>query len=210
MGAWLIPPAKLELGLDEVHIWRRRRVVSGTVGHRAQGGTLSKLINLYTGIKEKDIVLQKGEHGKPYLPDSDLRFNLSHSVDLALYAFARGRDVGVDLERETRKVKALDIAERFFSASEKEFLRSLPEDGLQAAFLRIWTRKEAYVKAVGTGITEGLSTFSVAPDKYPAFCLPVPESPKWALWDISVGEGYAGAMSTRTGQVRVRLFHLAN
>ena len=209
MGAWLIPSPKLELREDEIHVWRRRRVISGSTGPRAGGGTLSRLLSLYTGQPEKSIQLAKSEHGKPFLPDSDLQFNLSHSVDLALYAFARGRDVGVDVERESRKVKAIEIAERFFSESEREYLRQLPEEQLPVAFLRTWTRKEALLKALGTGIAGGLSRFSVAPEVERAFDLPVPGAPEWSLWDLPAGEGYAGALVSRPSPVRLRLFHCA-
>src|SRR6185503_1727872 len=92
----------------------------------------------------------------------DLEFNLSHSGALALVAAARGRPVGVDVERHRPGVETLEIAARFFTPRELGALRALDADGRVAGFFLCWTRKEAYVKARGEGLTVPLDAFDVS------------------------------------------------
>src|SRR4051794_40039157 len=103
------------------------------------------------------VVFTYGPHGKPEAQldpaDCPLRFNLSHANALAIFGFTRGREVGIDLEAIARKVAYDEVAERFFSAAEITELRGLPEEHRAEGFHLCWTRKEAYVKALGSGIT---------------------------------------------------------
>jgi 4'-phosphopantetheinyl transferase len=105
-------------------------------------------------------------YGKPELAhpfaSSDLRFNFSHSEGLALAAVTCGRRVGVDIER-VRPLRDLEaLAERVFSLREREALRQLPQDLRPRGFFNCWTRKEAYIKAIGDGLTHPLERFSVS------------------------------------------------
>jgi 4'-phosphopantetheinyl transferase len=104
-----------------------------------------------------------GEHGKPEVGGSAagerLRFNLSHSGGLVVCAVIRELDIGVDVECTTRRRRHEEIAERFFGAAEVEALRALPAQERKARFLEIWTLKEAYLKAGGSGITIPLRSF---------------------------------------------------
>jgi 4'-phosphopantetheinyl transferase len=114
-----------------------------------------------------------GRHGKPSLagpPRSvgNVRFNLTRSHNSALIAVAHNREVGIDVERIRDNVESVELAERFFSRNEFERLRHLPGDQANRLFFTLWASKEAYLKAIGTGLSLGLDRFEV---------LPVPEEP---------------------------------
>lgn len=129
----------------------------------ASRGTLRLLLAHYTGAARPcDLRFALGEHGKPYLADSDLRFNLSHTRDLALFAFARDIDLGIDLEQIRPAVDLDAVAEQNFAPSEREALLALPQTERTRAFYRCWTRKEALLKAEGTGLFRALDTFAVS------------------------------------------------
>jgi 4'-phosphopantetheinyl transferase len=143
-------------------------------------------------------------HGKPSLTreagDPDLRFNLSHSHELVLYAVTCGREVGVDLEQIRPAVAQEQIAERFFAEREVAALRALAPSLQPPAFFHCWTRKEAYIKARGQGLAIRLDQFevSLAPGE-PAALLAVNgsrlEAARWTLRDLAPGPGYAGAVA---------------
>jgi len=141
-------------------IHRRRFVIAH--------GALRTILAGYVDTEPRALRFESGEHGKPALREptgtSAVEFNLSHSDDLALVAVARMRAVGVDLERWSEGVEHLELAERFFSPGEREALRALAPapDLVEAGFFAAWTRKEAYLKATGQGITRGLHHFDVA------------------------------------------------
>lgn len=101
-----------------------------------------------------------GEWGKPFLVGAEeLEFNLSHTNGFVSCAIARGVEVGVDVERVDRSVEAVDIARRFFADEEWKYIEGLPEGLQRDAFFRIWTLKEAYVKACGRGFDLPLRDF---------------------------------------------------
>jgi 4'-phosphopantetheinyl transferase len=137
--------------------------------------------------------------------ESDLdtiQFNLSHSHGTALYAVSRGREVGVDLEFIRCDLEAEQIAERFFSHSENETLRALPLSLRTYAFFLCWTRKEAYIKARGEGLSLPLDQFDVSliPGE-PAALLSTrsysDEALSWSLRNLSPASGYAAALATK-------------
>ncbi|MFC1716438.1 4'-phosphopantetheinyl transferase family protein [Candidatus Poribacteria bacterium] len=149
-----------ELGrADRFHFERdRRRFIVGR-------GLLRRLLSLYLDIEPEQLRFRYGEYGKPYLAESNdcaLRFNLAHSHELAVYAFTLGREVGVDLEYIQDIPEMEQIAARFFSKRENDVLKSLPVDQRQEAFFNCWTRKEAYIKAIGDGLTYPLDQFDVS------------------------------------------------
>ena len=134
-------------------------------------------------------------------PDA-IRFNLSHSHGKALYAISRGREVGVDLEFIRCDLEAEQIAERFFSHSEIETLRALPPSLRKYAFFLCWTRKEAYIKARGEGLSMSLDQFDVSltPGKPAALLRTNPDSDealRWSLRDLKPASGYAAALAIR-------------
>jgi 4'-phosphopantetheinyl transferase len=134
----------------EVH---RNRYIAGR-------GRLREILSYYLDADPAGLVFTANQYGKPGVDGTDLRFNVSHTEDLAVYAIARGREVGVDIER-IRPLAAEGIPERFFSPAEVAALRSLPRDLQPRAFFNCWTRKEAYVKASGEGLSIPLNSFDV-------------------------------------------------
>lgn len=147
-----------------------------------------------------------GSHGKPALAEGSgedaLRFNVSHSHGLALFALTRDREVGVDLEYVRSDLELEEIAARFFSPQEAATLRSLPAEMRTEAFFAGWTRKEAYIKARGEGLSLALDGFSVSlvPGE-PAMLLNTrgdpSEAARWTLRELKSGPGYAAALAAK-------------
>jgi 4'-phosphopantetheinyl transferase len=127
---------------------------------------LRRLLSARLGIRPESIELVYGAHGKPALAQrcalSDLRFNVSHSDDFAVYAFASGREIGIDIESIRVIGDAEDIAARFFSRRENEAYRALEPRDRSLGFFNCWTRKEAFVKALGDGLDYPLDRFDVS------------------------------------------------
>ena len=128
----------------------------------ARRGILRELIGSYLDCDPASVAFVHNAFGKPAIVRSDLRFNLSHSHGMALYAFCRHAEVGCDIERRDPKFAAEQIPERFFSRDEVRALRSLPLNEQTEAFFNCWTRKEAYIKAVGHGLSIALDSFDVS------------------------------------------------
>jgi 4'-phosphopantetheinyl transferase len=166
-------------------------------------GTLRSILASYLGDKPDAIRFCYETNGKPKLQrpfyDSGIRFNLSHSEGLALYAFTRGRDVGVDVEYQ-REISEMElVVEQFFSESERGYFARLPEHMKQEAFFSCWTRKEAYLKASGEGMSNLVDMLDVMPgDGLSSGPSDLPgDTEKWSEWsirDIMPAEGYAGAV----------------
>ncbi len=166
-------------------------------------GTLRNLL----GIKP-DENFAYGIYGKPCLPDSEIRFNVSHSHGMAMIAMARGREVGCDVERIDADFADENIPERFFSPYEVRSLRALPAKDQCDAFFRCWTRKEAYIKACGMGMSLALDSFDVTlePDQ-PAALLR--GAAGWEIQNVDVPEGYAGAIVIQDRRKSPRSFQPA-
>ena len=227
VATWSPPPPSLALGDDEVHVWRAELDPATEVIERLQQtlaadereradhfyferdrrhftvarGVLRALLGRYLGEEPNRLRFNYSPHGKPALAtDGDLRFNLSHSHGLALYAFARGRELGIDLERHRPDVADEGIAERFFSRAEVEALQALPRELRPEGFFNCWTRKEAYIKARGEGLSLALDRFdvSLAPGE-PAALLSLrgnlQEAARWSLRALAPGAGYAAALA---------------
>jgi 4'-phosphopantetheinyl transferase len=156
---------------------RRRYVVAR--------GLLRTLLAARLGTHPRSVELCCGAHGKPRLaPGSaagDLRFNVSHTGDFALFAFSRGREVGVDVEAVLPMRDADAVARHFFSRSELRAYRALEPGARQAGFFTCWTRKEAYLKALGGGLPSPLSEFDAPPG--------------WSLSSFSPAPGHAAALA---------------
>ncbi len=126
-------------------------------------GVLRALIGRMEGINPAQIRFSYGAKGKPALADParPLRFNLSHSAGLAAYAFAVGCEIGVDVEQVRPVPDMRDIAARFFAPEETSEVMHLSESDISLGFFNCWTRKEAYIKAVGDGLSVPLDSFRV-------------------------------------------------
>jgi 4'-phosphopantetheinyl transferase len=152
-------------------------------------------------------------NGKPTLANSDLAFNLSHSGGEAVLAVAGTGPVGVDIEVVSEARDLLGLADRYFSPDESKRLRQLPEAERVSAFYRCWTRKEAFIKALGEGLSRPLDSFSVAfePNCAPEF-LRIGDDPtapsRWRLFDLELGGDLAGAVATVSAVNRIACFTL--
>ena len=132
----------------------------------ARRAFLRRVLAGYTGVAPAALRYRRSANGKPELQDVDgLAFSTSHAAGLAAVAVATHANVGIDVERLRPMPDALDIARRFFTGSEVDHLRAVPAARRSDAFLRLWTRKEAYVKALGRGLSMPLDGFeALAPE----------------------------------------------
>lgn len=112
-------------------------------------------------LSDDQIIFEITAHGKPYLKHEPLQFNFSHSGDYFVMGVTQSMPIGVDIERERNTRDFLEIAQRFFAASEYNALRQLPVAAQQSAFYRCWVLKEAYIKTTGIGLSLGLNNFEV-------------------------------------------------
>jgi 4'-phosphopantetheinyl transferase len=177
-------------------------------------GVLRTILGLYLGAEPSRLEFCYGHHGKPHLAErfgaGELRFNLAHSHELALYAFARGREIGVDLEYIRHMPDAEQIAANFFSAREYAMLRALPTSRKEQAFFNCWTRKEAYTKAIGRGLAQSLDQFDVSlvPGE-PAGLLNVEGAPeeasRWSSETLTPAPGYVAALAVEGHNWRLNL-----
>jgi 4'-phosphopantetheinyl transferase len=152
-------------------------------------GALRYLLGRYLDADPVALRFGYGPHGKPVIDGAGIEFNMTRSSGLIACAFARGCAVGIDIERKRPGVRTEEIASRFFTPKEAAEIKALPPDERQRAFFRLWTRKEAYIKATG----EGLSGIEKIPGQ------------AWTLHDLNVPPGYAGAIAYSGSQRAVTL-----
>ena len=185
------------LRADRFHQQRHRRQFVVT------RGALRTLVARRLGRAAADLRFVDGPHGKPALADPPqvrLEFNVAHSHGLALVALSVEHAVGVDVERIRPEVDLDGIADRFFAPSERDQLAAIGPARRADAFFACWSRKEAVLKAVGTGISGGLTRYTVSCDPAgPARLLAVdrdgPPPEAWTLADVDVGCGFRAAVA---------------
>lgn len=239
-----VPAPGLALGPEEVHLWsvpldpppeqvsRLERLLSEDEAQRAARfrfdrhrrqyavgrGALRTLLGAYTGIPPQEVRFSYGPRGKPFLaspPDGlDLQFNLSNSHELALVGFVRGPEIGVDVEHLREMQDCEQIAERFFSESERRVLRTIPFPAKQEAFFNCWTRKEAYLKAVGEGLAAPLDSFDVTlalgePPRMLTLKGDPERAAPWFFHHLRPAEGYLGAIAIEGGTWEVTTWGFA-
>jgi 4'-phosphopantetheinyl transferase len=166
-------------------------------------GLLRIFLAHYLGAQPAQLRFCYGLCGKPRLAMSGaegLRFSVSHSQGLALFAVTSGRQVGIDLEAIRPHPANEDVAEKFFTLRELALLRALPQDARQEAFFAFWTRKEAYAKAGGEGLTIPLKHLDVSfLSGEPTILLGTrghpQEASRWSIRDLKPGAGFAGAIA---------------
>lgn len=183
----------------------------------AARGCLRVILARYAGLRPHEVQFGYGLHGKPYLlgdeSEGGLSFNLSHTRGMALCAVTRNRQVGVDVEQVRPEVDILGIARSTFSPREHAQLAALPPEQRVDAFYACWTRKEAYIKARGEGLSYPLDAFDVSfePDA-PARLLHSTEGQsergRWIMHEIEAGPGYAAAVVVERPITRIRLLSL--
>lgn len=184
----------------------------------AARGTMRQILGACAGIAPEELVFAYGAKGKPELAGegarSGIKFNLSHSEDIAILAVTRGLTVGIDIEWINREIATEELAERFFAAGEVRRLQALPATERRNAFFTCWTRKEAYIKALGDGLSVPLDSFEVAfGPGVPAALLQVRVNPdevaRWSMYDIEVTQGYRAALLVEGKGHRLRYWQWA-
>jgi 4'-phosphopantetheinyl transferase len=172
----------------------------------ASHGLLRTILASYLTTDPGSLSFSYSKKEKPSLgpahAGSNVTFNISHSGEIALFAFTRGREIGVDVEQVRRDSDLEAIARRFFSAHEQKQLAAFPAEEKVEAFFRCWTRKEAYIKATGDGLSLPLSQFdvSLAAGEKNALRATRPdatEAGQWLLQEVPVGAGYVAALCLR-------------
>jgi 4'-phosphopantetheinyl transferase len=233
---WSSPPKALDLCEKEIHVWRaslecapelarqlksslsddeivragRLHFVRDREFFIAGRGILRELAGAYLRRGPSELRFQYGPEGKPSISPKNLdwpiRFNLSHARETALYAFACGREVGIDVEGIRSDFAGAPIAERFFSADEVAELRALPAELQTEGFFNCWTRKEAYVKARGGGLQIPLDSFTVVltPGAPVRFVRGVESS--WNLIAFTPGPNSVAALAFDGSPCKVRFF----
>jgi 4'-phosphopantetheinyl transferase len=234
---WTAPAAGPDLPAGEVHVWRvdlapdpdrlaaARALLSGEELRRAERilapdrgagfvltrGALRRLLGHYLGARPEAIVLGFSTHGKPFLDgafrDTLVRFNVSHSGGRALLAFGLRRDLGVDIERIRSGIDLAGIARRFFTPGEAANVLGRPEPERPDAFFACWTRKEAYLKAVGKGIAAGVASVEIVADAGGRPQLRSPGGkplPNWTIRDLDPGDGYRAALAVAGPPPQIR------
>lgn len=177
--------------------------------------SLRRILARYLEVDPVRITFEYSAYGKPSVgtPPTDLRFSTSHSADKALIACTHAVEVGVDIECIRRDLDIDGLARRSFSIGEIETLRAIPPDVRHLAFLRCWTCKEAYVKAMGKGLSLALDQFDVsAALASPALVLSTRNEEftldDWSLITLGVGaiEGYVAAVVVKGAGLRASTF----
>jgi len=229
---WQEPPDEFTLPHDRIDIWRveldaqahaeqeLKSLLAGDELDRAarfhfdrdrlryiRGRTaLRILIGRYLRLPPGDIRFQYENNGKPEIASPDdfrgLRFNVSHSGGLALMAFGCAKTIGIDVEKTHPMPDLVDIAKRFFSAREVQAILALRESKREEAFFACWTRKEAFLKATGCGLSYPLSGFSVSVDPDQAAELleiegSADRARQWFLIDVMPADGFYAALACK-------------
>lgn len=208
-----LPDRQAVLSPDELGRAARFRFEQDSRHFVAARGWLRTVLARYLDTSPADLRFDYGAHGKPVLSKGcDLRFNLSHSHDIALLAVTKRRELGIDVEFIKESILGPEIAECCFSAAEIAELRALPREQQRAAFFAGWTRKESYIKGTGAGLFGPLDRFTVslAPNESHV-SLRVHdderEAARWTLCSLHLGEGYAGALAVEGSDWRLRCFN---
>jgi len=238
---WFSPSANFVLSKDEVHLWRaslnqptslvQQLAQTLSVNEQVRAdrfcfekdrwhfivsrGLLRTILSRYLGMEPSQLQFYYGAHNKPALAatssSSTLQFNLSHSHELALYAVTCDREIGIDLEHIRPISNTEQIAQRFFSDREYAVLCTLPQSQKQAAFFNCWTRKEAYIKATGRGLSLPLNQFEVSltPGE-PAALLGTlgepQEASRWSLRELTPDPEYVAALAVEGNGWQLQCF----
>lgn len=176
-------------------------------------GFLRDVLGRYLKSNPEALEFSYGAYGKPALDgehrDTPLRFNMSHSHNLGLLAITEDNHLGVDVEHMRADFATEDIARRFFSRCEVDVFNTLQKEEQVAAFFRCWTRKEAFIKATGMGLSQALDGFDVTLSpgvRAELLRVEDDDASRWSLCDIDVGEEYAGALAVEGPLLNVRYF----
>jgi len=229
-----------KLGQDEIHVWKlplrrtdeqfidfenslcqdeRQRADAFLFPHLrqrfvARRGLQRLILGQYCGVRAKDIKFVYDDHGKPQVsPDHNLinlHFSISHSEDLALLACSRHKPVGIDIENIRAVEDRDDIVSRFFSDIEKQAWQSIKPAERTQAFFKAWTRKEAFVKALGVGLGLDLNQFSVSFEDQDTRLLSWSEESEkkenWMLYLVNPDQNFSAALASSNKNGKICLF----
>jgi len=216
VGVWLIALPRFPDGIspfweildpDERGRAERFHHSSDCARYVASHAALRIVLAHYAERDPRHIHFVYGRYGKPAIDNDlgmpDIRFNLSHSGDLAVIAVSLASEVGIDIERIGTSRANMAIAERFFSPGEFAALQALPESDQVHGFFSCWTRKEAYVKGRGDGLSVSLSDFDVSltPGEPPALLgsrIDPSDAKHWHLCDVPVEKGYVTCLAFKS------------
>lgn len=239
-AGWKAARQKIFLAENEAHIWRialfqkdkvlefsadlldenekskaaKFRFERDRRNYIAAHGAMREILGFYLECCPKKIEFTTNYYGKPFLRrnQTDINFNMSHSHEWALLALTKGKKIGVDIELIRAEIAEQNLAEQIFSPLENETLRNLPEKLRLKAFFDCWTRKEAFIKAVGKGLSYPLEEFAVscAPHQS-AMLLSINNSSdeveNWHIKELNVGENYAAAAAIESKQLKLKFYH---
>lgn len=187
---------RLSLTLDELTRAERFHFPEDRKKFILARGMLKKILGRYLETAPEEIVLGCGPYGRPELANRALRFNVSHSHGFALFALAPEREIGVDIEYINSDLPIGDIAEQVFPELEVVILGMLPEEMREKVFFTFWTRREALLKARGTGFACGREALRKLSWEFQ-------DNAPWSVKDLDVGPGYAAALAARGKGMRI-------
>jgi len=173
---------------------------------------LRRLLSRYMGQEASAIHFHYGKHGKPSIGNlkkgKTCAFNCSHSRDKVILAFSASVPLGVDCECMLRELDFSGITKRFFSQSEISAFHSLPEHCRKEAFFNCWTRKEAFIKAMGMGLSIGLDQFDVSlrpgeSAKLLRTRYDKKDAREWSLYDLKISPGFKAALATKSKRLKL-------
>jgi 4'-phosphopantetheinyl transferase len=215
VSAWLIdlalPPVRLDRCSEILDAAERDRAdrflrAADRTRYVASHAALRLILAEQLALDPTEIRLASGPGGKPELAGAELgslAFNLSHSGDRALIGLTAGAAIGVDVEAIRPIPDAVQIARGHFAPDEAAALAALPPDAVEPAFFGLWTRKEAVVKALGTGLSLPLGRFSVTLPPAPPRLLRMAPGGAWTLAALDPGPGYAATVAVRAADAAI-------
>jgi 4'-phosphopantetheinyl transferase len=174
-------------------------------------GALRQRLGLLTNIEPEDFVFKILEYGKPVLANNPqcagITFNVSHSHDLALIAIAQKQNIGIDIEKINHESDHQALMTRFFSRAEQAEFQTIAEVNKARAFCACWSRKEAFIKAIGSGIAYGLDNFDVSVDpenQTPEINLHKPSEETWSAFNLPINNEYMACLVSDRDGISVR------
>lgn len=174
-------------------------------------GILRILLGRYLNQSPDEVSLYTNPEGKLENGDNEPGFNLSHSGDQIAYVFGKQKNLGIDIEQVKPLEDLMEIAERFFSPFEKSTIHKLSGDNQLETFYHIWTQKEAFVKAIGTGLSENLRDFNVSPQRErPGWLINSQDAriKHWRIWTFKFARNFRGAICFPSDNLKgIRVYH---
>lgn len=236
---WKYPPKNLKINATEIHIWKthleqsaidfkesfdilneeekikaqRFRFEKHQQRFTIARSSLRRILSLYLWISHQKIDFQYNAYGKPQLLDNinkiNLQFNVSHSENIAIYGITCHNLIGVDIEYMRPMAEAENLAKRFFSQKEFEQISKLPSAEQDREFFQLWTGKEAYLKAIGKGISGGLEKVEISPHEPRKFIrLPESNPNNYNLVYLTPENNYLAAIAVENKQQNYQYWQL--